>query len=61
MAAALTVVNNSTAVSNGSYRPRFTVNVKGLDTRKKTLNLESAQLSSNCITKTSIHQPINYT
>ena len=43
MAAVLTVVNNSTAVSNGFYRPRFTMNVKGLDTRKKTLNLESAQ------------------
>ena len=42
MAAVLTVVN-STAVSNGFYRPRFTMNVKGLDTRKKTLNLESAQ------------------
>ena len=43
MAAVLTVVNNSAAVSNGFYRPRFTMNVKGLDTRKKTLNLESAQ------------------
>ena len=43
MAAVLTVVNNSIAVSNGFYRPRFTMNVKGLDTRKKTLNLESAQ------------------
>ena len=43
MAAVLTVVNNSTAVSNGFYRPRFTMNVKGLDTRKRTLNLESAQ------------------
>ena len=43
MAAVLTVVNNSTAVSNCLYRPRFTMNVKGLDTRKKTLNLESAQ------------------
>ena len=43
MAAVLTVVNNSTAVSNGFYRPRSTMNVKGLDTRKKTLNLESAQ------------------
>ena len=39
MAAVLTVVNNSTAVSNGFYRPRFTMNVKGLDTRKKTVNL----------------------
>ena len=37
MAAVLTVVNNSTAVSNGFYRPRFTMNVKGLDTRKRTL------------------------
>ena len=61
MAAVLTVVNNSTAVRNGFYRPRFTMNVKGLDTRKKTLNLESNLHSSNCITKTSIHQPINYT
>ena len=43
MAAVLTVVNNSTAVSNGFYRPRFTMNVKGLDTRKRTLHLESAQ------------------
>ena len=43
MADVLTVVNNSTAVSNGFYRPRFTMNVKGLDTRKRTLNLESAQ------------------
>ena len=43
MAAVLTVVNNSTAVSNGFYRPRFTMNVKGLDTRKRALNLESAQ------------------
>ena len=43
MAAVLTVVNNSTAVSNGFYTPRYTMNVKGLDTRKKTLNLESAQ------------------
>ena len=42
MAAVLTVVNNSAAVSNGFYRPRFTMNVKGLDTRKKTLNLESS-------------------
>ena len=39
----LTVVNNSAAVSNGVYAPRFTMNVKGLDTRNKTLNLESAQ------------------
>ena len=43
MAAVLTVVNNSTAVSNGFYIPRFTKLAKGLDTRKKTLNLESAQ------------------
>ena len=42
MAAVLTVVNNSTAVSNGFYRPRFTMNVKGLTREKKTLNLESA-------------------
>ena len=43
MAVVLTVVNNNTAVSNGFYGPRFTTNVKGLDTRNKTLNLESAQ------------------
>jgi len=43
MAVVLTVVNNSAAVSNGFYAPRFTMNVKGLDTRNKTLNLESAQ------------------
>ena len=43
MAAVLVVVHNSTAVSNGFYRPRFTMSVKGLDTRKRTLNLESAQ------------------
>ena len=43
MATVLTIVNNSTAVRNGFYRPRFTMNVKGFDTRKKTLNLESAQ------------------
>ena len=43
MAAVLTVVNNSAAVVNGLYQPRFTMNIKGLDTRKKTLNLESAQ------------------
>ena len=43
MAAVLTVVTNSTAVSNGFYRPRFTMNDKGLDTRKRTLNLESEQ------------------
>ena len=42
MAAVLTVVNNSTAVSNGFYT-RFTMSVKGLDTIKRTLNLESAQ------------------
>ena len=43
MAAVLTVVNNCAAVTNGLYRPRFTMNIRGLDTRKKTLNLESAQ------------------
>jgi len=43
MAVVLTVVNNSTAVTNGFYGPRFTMHVKGLDTRNKTLNLESAQ------------------
>ena len=43
MAVVLTVVNNNAAVSNGFYGPRFTMNVKGLDTRNKTLNLESAQ------------------
>ena len=43
MAVVLTVLNNSAAVSNGLFAPRFTMNVKGLDTRNKTLNLESAQ------------------
>ena len=43
MAVVLTVLNNSAAVSNGLLAPRFTMNVKGLDTRNKTLNLESAQ------------------
>ena len=43
MAAVLTVVNNSTVVSNGFYRPQFTMRVKGLGTRKRTLNLESSQ------------------
>ena len=43
MAVILTVVNNNAAVSNGFYGPRFTMNVKGLDTRNKTLNLESVQ------------------
>ena len=41
MAMVLTVLNNSAAVSNGLFAPRFTMNVKGLDTRNKTLNLES--------------------
>ena len=44
MAAVLTVVNNSTAVTNGFYRQQFTMSVKGVDTGKRTLNLESAQL-----------------
>ena len=43
MAVVLTVLNNSAAVSNGLFAPRFTMNFKGLDTRNKTLNLESAQ------------------
>ena len=43
MAVVLTVVNNNAAVRNGLYSPRFTMNVKGLDTREKTLNVESAQ------------------
>ena len=43
MSTVLTVVNNSAAVSHGLYTPRFTMNVKGLDTRNKTLNLESVQ------------------
>ena len=43
MAVVLSVVNNSTATSSGFYRPQFTMNIKGLDTRNKTLNLESAQ------------------
>ena len=43
MAKVLTVVNNSAAVSRGLFSPRFTMSLKGLDTRAKTLNLESAQ------------------
>ena len=43
MALVLTVLNNSAAVSNGLFAPRFTMNVKGLHTKNKTLNLESEQ------------------
>ena len=43
MAVVLTVLNNSAAVSNGLFALRFTMNVKGLDMKNKTLNLESAQ------------------
>ena len=43
MAVVLTVVNNSAAVSDGLHGSRFTMTIKGLDTRNKTLNLESAQ------------------
>lgn len=55
MAHVLTVLNNSTATTSGFYRPQFTMNVKGLDTRKKSLNLESAQfeLHFENISKTS--------
>ena len=62
MAVVLTVVNNNAAVSNGFYGPRFTMNVKGLDTRNKTLNLESAHRhSSSCILKTSAKRQISCT
>lgn len=43
MATVLTAVNNTAAVSSGSYRPHFTMRVKELDTRSKTVNVESAQ------------------
>ena len=43
MAVELTGLNNSTEVSDGLFAPRFTMNVKGLNTRNKTLNLEPAQ------------------
>lgn len=43
MAVILTVANNVSAVSRGRYSPNFTLNVRELDTRDKTLHLESAQ------------------
>ena len=39
----LTAANNVFAVSSGQYTPNFTLNVKELDTRRKTLHLQSAQ------------------
>lgn len=43
MAVVLTAANNVSAVSRGSYEANFTLNVRDLDTRNKTLHLESAQ------------------
>ena len=43
MAVILTAVNNVSAVSRGAYTPNFTLNIRDLDTRDKTLHLESAQ------------------
>ena len=43
MSVILTATNNVSAVSRGLYSPNFTLNVKELDTRNKTLHLESAQ------------------
>ena len=43
MAVILTAANNVSAVSRGLYTPNFTLNIRDLDTRNKTLYLESAQ------------------
>ena len=43
MATVLTVVNNSPGLTRGLFEPSFTMALKGLDTRNKTLTLESAQ------------------
>ena len=43
MSVILTAANNVSAVSSGLYSSNFTLNVKELDTRNKTLHLESAQ------------------
>ena len=43
MSVILTATNNVAAVSSGRYTPNFTLNVKELDTRGKTLHLDSAQ------------------
>ena len=43
MSVILTAANNVSAVSRGRYEPNFTMNVRDLDTRNKTLNLDSAQ------------------
>ena len=43
MAVILTAANNVSAVSRGLYTPNFTLNIRDLDTRNKTLHLESAQ------------------
>ena len=43
MAVVLTAANNVAAVSSGAHGPHFTMRVRDLDTRGKTLNLESAQ------------------
>lgn len=43
MAVILTATNNVSAVSRGRYDANFTLNVRELDTRDKTLHLEAAQ------------------
>ena len=43
MSVILTAANNVGAVSKGLYGSNFTLNVRELDTRDKTLHLESAQ------------------
>lgn len=43
MSVILTVANNAKGVSRGLHEPSFTLNVRELDTRGKTLHLESAQ------------------
>ena len=43
MAVILTAANSVSAVSRGQYEPNFTLNVRELDTRNRTLHLESAQ------------------
>ena len=43
MSVVLTAINNVAAVSSGLYSPHFTTRIKDLNTRSKTLNLESAQ------------------
>ena len=43
MAVVLTAANNVSAANSGAYTPHFTMRIKDLDTRGKTLNLESAQ------------------